>query len=179
MINIRAGAAEELRELFTMIRAVRRSLASQGIDQWDEVYPTEAILREDLRKGDLHVIAVEERIAGMIVLNEEELPEYAAVSWKYSTPVLVIHRLAVIPEYQRQGLAIRLVEFAERTATVRGYHAIRLDAFTRHPGATALYEHLHYRRAGTVQLRKGLFYCYEKQMRRNDQSDSGGSGPDE
>jgi ribosomal protein S18 acetylase RimI-like enzyme len=174
VINIRPAAAEELKELFKTIQAARWSMASRGIDQWDEIYPTEAILQEDLRKGELHVVAVEDRIAGMIVLNEAQSPEYAAVSWKHAAPALVVHRLTIDPQHQRQGLATRLMEFAGRTATLQGYNTIRLDAFTGNPGATALYERLGYRRAGTVQLRKGLFYCYEKQMKRNDQSEIDG-----
>lgn len=173
MIKIRHATAEEVGKLFTIIQAARWSMASQGIDQWDEIYPTEAILQEDLRKGDLHVITVEDRPTGMIVLNEEQSPEYAAVSWKYATPALVVHRLTIDPKNQRQGLAIRLMEFAERNAAVQGHNAIRLDAFTRNPGAIALYEHLGYRRAGTVQFRKGLFYCYEKQMDKDEPQPSG------
>jgi RimJ/RimL family protein N-acetyltransferase len=58
------------------------------------------------------------------------------------------------------------MKFAESVAEKEGFDTIRLDAFSENPGAVALYERLGYRRAGTVNFRKGAFFCLEKQVTR-------------
>jgi len=74
----------------------------------------------------------------------------------------VIHRLTVHPEHQELGHASTLMLFAESKARDLGCRSIRLDAFTKNPGACALYSGRGYRNLGTVDFRMGVFYCFEK-----------------
>lgn len=141
-------------------------MESQGIHQWDEIYPDRATLLADVEKQHMQVIEINGQIAGMISVNDEQSPEYQTVQWQHLGRALVVHRLTVAPAHQRQRLATRLMEFAEATAESQGYDTIRLDAFTRNPGATGLYENLGYEKAGTVRFRKGLFFCFEKPVRK-------------
>jgi ribosomal protein S18 acetylase RimI-like enzyme len=135
---------------------------SQGIVQWDELYPTREILAMDIERREMHVLEFEGKTAGFIVLNEHQEPEYAAVQWQFPGPALVVHRLTVHPAFQRRGFASRLMDFAEESASARHYAAVRLDAFTKNPGACVLYMNRGYRKAGIVRFRKGEFFCFEK-----------------
>jgi GNAT superfamily N-acetyltransferase len=153
---------EDLDRASAIVRDAARHLTELGIDQWDDVYPSEAVLRADIEARQLWVIEEDGAVAGLATLNEEEPPEYREVPWRYSGRALIIHRLAVDPQRQGRGLAAALMAFAEQEAATRGCATIRLDAFTRNPAATLLYEHGGYRRAGTVRFRKGLFSCFEK-----------------
>jgi ribosomal protein S18 acetylase RimI-like enzyme len=137
-------------------------MESEGIHQWDHIYPDRATLQTDIEKRHMQIIEMDGQVAGMLSINDEQSPEYRKVQWHYPGRALVIHRLTIAPTHRRQRLATRLMEFAERTAEIQGYDTIRLDAFTQNPGATGLYEHLGYKKAGTVQFRKGLFFCFEK-----------------
>jgi GNAT superfamily N-acetyltransferase len=138
----------------------------QGIPQWDDIYPGETVLQDDIEMQRMHLIEVEGRTAGLIVINEQESAEYADVAWRYSGKVMVVHRLTIDPSYQRTGLATRLMDFAEGVAITEGYGCIRLDAFIQNPAAMALYENRGYRKAGSVRFRKGQFFCYEKLIER-------------
>jgi ribosomal protein S18 acetylase RimI-like enzyme len=136
----------------------------QGIPQWDDIYPSKAILNADIQNRQMYLIEAEGRVAGLTVINEDQSPEYAGVAWKYDGRALVVHRLTIHPNFQRQKLASRLMDFAEQTAAAENYDCIRLDAFTRNPAAFAMYEKRGYRRAGIVRFRKGDFYVYEKKI---------------
>jgi len=164
MTRIRPAHIEELDILYGIVKNATRHMDGQGIPQWDDIYPSKVILKDDIEKQQMHVIEVEGRVAGLIVMNEDQSPEYANAAWCYFGRLLVVHRLAIDPTYQRRSLATCLMDFAEDAAASRGYHAIRLDAFTQNPGALALYERRGYRKAGTVRFRKGDFFCYEKQI---------------
>jgi ribosomal protein S18 acetylase RimI-like enzyme len=164
MNHIRPAHIEELEVVNGIVRDATRHMDEQGIPQWDEIYPNNIRLKNDIENQHMVVVELEGRVAGLMVMNEEQSPEYADVPWKYSGRVLVIHRLTIDPSYQRRGLAMRLVEFAEEIAATEKYSCIRLDAFTRNPAAFSLYEKRGYRRAGRVRFRKGEFFCYEKEI---------------
>ncbi len=164
MIEIRLAGLEELDELHGIIKAATRRMDEQGIPQWDEVYPNRNILKNDIERHQLHVLEAQGRPAAVIVLNDEQSVEYADIVWQYSGRALVVHRLTVDPTFQRRGLATKLMDFAEESASDANYDCIRLDAFTRNPAAYNLYETRGYRRAGIVHFRKGEFFCYEKKV---------------
>jgi ribosomal protein S18 acetylase RimI-like enzyme len=140
-------------------------MSASGIEQWDEVYPTDAILESDIQDGSMYVAVVEGELAGLIVLNEQQDPTYAGVLWAYvSERVIVVHRLMIDPRFQQRGIARTLMAFAEGRARELGYAVVRLDAFVHNPRAVRLYQTLGYRDAGAVMLRKGPFRCFEKRL---------------
>ncbi|MDA8431230.1 MAG: GNAT family N-acetyltransferase [Geobacteraceae bacterium] len=79
------------------------------------------------RRGDIYPDTGGGRIVGMISINDSQSPEYQAVKWQYPgrALVLVIHRLTIDPSHQRQGMATRLMDFAEKIAEKQGYETIR------------------------------------------------------
>jgi ribosomal protein S18 acetylase RimI-like enzyme len=165
MTRIRLASPDDLDTALDVVRAATRHMDSRGIHQWDEIYPDGLTLSEDIRKGHMWVMEVDGQIAGLISIDNEQPTEYRNVSWRYHGQAVVIHRLTIHPGHQRQGLASRMMEFAEDIAEKHGCAAIRLDAYTQNPAATALYERLGYEKAGTVRFRKGDFFCFEKPVR--------------
>ena len=139
-MKIELARLKELDELHGIVRAATRHMEEQGITQWDDVYPSRSILKDDIEKQQMYVIRAGGQKAGMMVLNEEQQPEYAEVDWRYTGRALVIHRLTIDPAFERRGLAFRLMDFAEELAFAEGYDSIRLDAFTGDPAAFGLYE---------------------------------------
>lgn len=158
---IRLAHRQDLNGIMELIRSCVCHMESQGIHQWDELYPDEATFRRDMETGELFVLEDSGRIIGVMALNEHEEPEYRTVGWNYSGKALVVHRLAVEPSSQGRGHARTLMRFAREFAEKRQYTAIRLDAFSGNSRAVALYERLGYRKAGSVRFRKGEFFCFE------------------
>ena len=104
---------------------------------------------------------------GFISINEDQSPEYKELVWSdEGGRVLVIHRLAVNPEWQKQGVGRQLMDFAENYAMKKGYTSIRLDAYSGNPGALNLYECRGYKKVGQLFFprRELPFYCYEKMI---------------
>lgn len=164
-MEIRKGHAEELHAIVALVKKAIADMENSEIHQWDDVYPDRTVLEDDLRQDSLYVLAEDTRIKGIIVLNEVQAEEYAALRWQdtHGNP-MVIHRLCVSPLYKRQGIATKLLRFAETAGTKQGYSSIRLDAFTQNPGACRLYEHNGYEKRGIIRLRMGDFWCFEKEL---------------
>lgn len=57
-----------------------------------------------------------------------------------------------------------MILFAEQYAKDNNYASIRFDAYTLNTTANAVYTKKGYQLVGTVQFRKGVFNCYEKEV---------------
>jgi GNAT superfamily N-acetyltransferase len=165
-VLVRRAHEDDLPRVGGLLRDCVQKMRADGIDQWDDVYPTAATLAADVAGGGLYLASAEGLpVAGAFAIDERQEPEYAAVDWSIRSPrVAVVHRLMVHPRCQGRGLGPYLMRFAELRARQLGYGALRLDAFTRNPRSLRLYERLGYRDAGPVTFRKGLFRCLEKDL---------------
>jgi GNAT superfamily N-acetyltransferase len=99
-----------------VVRACIHSMRQAGIFQWDEIYPNRELVEEDVREGALYVAQENGITLGAVCLNEKQDAAYHGVKWYGTGPVLVVHRLCVDPVCQGQGIARRLMDFAEEYA---------------------------------------------------------------
>lgn len=160
---IRKGKLEDINEIMNIFREAIVDMEAEGIYQWDNIYPNEEVIANDIKEGTLYVYEEENLVKGLIVLSEHEDEEYKALEWQFNSGKhLVIHRLCVNPKYKGKGIAKQLIEFAEKLGRENQYEAIRLDAFTPNKRACRMYENAGYIKVGTVTFRKGEFICYEK-----------------
>jgi ribosomal protein S18 acetylase RimI-like enzyme len=152
--------------IMEMMTACITRMRSFGIDQWDEVYPTADVFRDDIRGKNLFLVrGAGETVVGCATLDDRQSPEYAAVKWLWSEGLVgVVHRLMVAPSHGGRGIATSIMNGLELEATRRGYKTIRLDAFCENSAAMRLYTGLGYREAGTIRGRKGVFACFERQL---------------
>jgi ribosomal protein S18 acetylase RimI-like enzyme len=161
--NIRKVGSGELKNASNLFSRAVANMIACGIYQWDEIYPDESTLSEDIAKGEMYGFYQDETLCGVIVLNEVQLEPYVEVNWSFEdTKPLVVHRLCIHPDFQSRGTAYTLMKFAEDFAARNGYRSIRLDAFKNNPAALRLYQRLGYQMRGVIELRKGTFFCYEK-----------------
>ena len=140
-----------------------------GIEQWDEIYPGEDLLREDIARGEMHVLERGGDILAVVVINVRQDDEYSEGDWRCGSNPAVIHRLCVHPAYQNQGIAAEVMRRTERLISERGCDCIRLDTFTQNPYSLRLYERFGYRRAGEISFRKGQFVLFEKALASEEQ----------
>jgi ribosomal protein S18 acetylase RimI-like enzyme len=114
MTTIRLARVEELDSVYSLVQEAIRHMEEQGIPQWDEIYPSKAILNADIENKQMYLIEAEGQVAGMTVINEDQSPEYADVDWKYDGRALVVHRLTIHPDFQRRKLASSLMTLLKR-----------------------------------------------------------------
>lgn len=163
--DFRIADSKDFGEISRIFKAAIDNMCSQGIFQWDELYPDETLLRDDISSGQMYVLTEDKKIVSAVVINDEQLEEYKSVQWKYEyEKIAVLHRLCVDPGSQNKGYGRKTVLFADEEIKNMGYTAVRLDAFSENPFALKLYEGLGYERVGEVSFRKGRFFLYEKKL---------------
>lgn len=162
---IRKGKLEDIDEIKALTEACAAHMIQQGIYQWNEHYPSKNVFIKDVEIGQLYVLEEHGRIEGTIVLSDIEDEEYDGVKWSGDQgKKLYIHRLAVHPDFQGQGKARSLMDFAEDYARANQYDWIRLDTFSQNPRNHKFYENRGFNRLGNIYFPKQSehpFYCYD------------------
>ena len=162
---IRKALLEEIPILLQITKACAKKMIDNGIYQWNEHYPNTETFKKDVERGELYVLTKQEKIIGCITISSLKDEEYNVIKWL--TPDdnnVYIHRLAIHPKYQHQGLAKQLMDFAEQKAREMSATSVRLDTFSQNKRNQQFYKARGYTQLGTIFFPKQSehpFYCFE------------------
>ena len=144
---------------FYKIRSLYWNLIDQDQDDlsfphWKKgIHPSDEMILDSIDKGDLYMLSDGEEIAACVIANDEKVEGYADAPWQVdSDDIIVLHVLAVHPEYRGKGLARRLVENVIEQERKAGKKALRLDVIENNTTAERLYQKLGFRYIQTKTL---------------------------
>jgi len=166
-MQIRLATLNDIPAVMQVVTEVVPLMRAVGNLQWDDTYPNPTVFEQDISLNQLWVADADGSIAGVAAITTEQYPEYAQVGLDISQTAIVVHRLAVSPRYKGKGIAVTLMEQAEKEAIRRGIKFLRIDTNTQNQVAQNLFVKTGYVFAGEMNLefRPGLrFYCYEKKL---------------
>jgi nitroreductase/ribosomal protein S18 acetylase RimI-like enzyme len=123
-------------------------------------------VRADAERGALWIYREEGAVVAAMTVDDIQPEPYDSIDWKYGGLYICVHRLAVDPARQREGIAGRMMTFAEEEAFRGGRKSVRLDTYGLNTAAITFYERLGYRKRGTIHLPKkdGEYICFEKSL---------------
>jgi ribosomal protein S18 acetylase RimI-like enzyme len=165
MLITRRATLDDIPAILDLVRRVVPLMQASGNFQWSADYPNAAVFTADIEKSQLWVAELDGAVAGLAALTQDQDAEYAQADWDVNEPALVTHRLAVDPATQGRGVALALMEQAEKQAVAQGLRVLRVDTNSENAATQRLFPKLGYRFAGEITLafRPGLrFFCYEK-----------------
>jgi len=162
---IRKAEISDLENIMLMYKSCVAGMVENGIDQWDETYPNDEIISEDLNVGTYYVAEMNETIIGGINIDKNQDDTYLSLDWKdKSDSFLVVHRLGVKEEFWNKKIGKDLMLFTEKLVIEKRLKSIRLDTYSGNPKAMEFYRGLGYTELGTIDLKpdKDKYYCFEK-----------------
>ena len=113
----------DLQAVIELVAQGRAALARQGVDQWQDGYPSPETIRRDLLRGDGAAAAY----AAFVFDGEPAYDRIEEGSWAAEGPYVAVHRLVVGERFVRRGVAAALLREAAREALVRGIRSFRID----------------------------------------------------
>lgn len=151
--TIRPAVPADLDQIWDLVRRAVVKMNAEGSEQWGEDYPLRRDYEADIARGDLICAAtVEGRVLGAACVNQNEDPTYAGVSWTVPGPAVSVHRAAVDPEVQRQGVARALLTRAVELAQEAGVASMRVDTYSKNEKMQALFRSLGFVQRGEIRL---------------------------
>ena len=130
MYLLRKTTTEDLMQVMEIIHQGKAYLKANGVDQWQNGYPNEQVIREDIENGYGFVLEYQENIVGTIALSFDGEPWYETIregQWLSNDAFLVIHRMAVSHEMRHTQVATEMLRQAEQLCAKAHIRSIKID----------------------------------------------------
>ena len=162
---IRLAQNSDLDRVLQITRLCAREMESRKVFQWNQYYPDRQSFVNDIKNRELYVYCIKDMIIGCVSICSLMDEVYSKVSWKTNGKNSVyVHRLAVDPKYQQQGVGSKLMAFAENESKLNGIESIRLDTFSQNKVNQNFYEQRGYVKLEDIYFplqSEHPFHCYE------------------
>lgn len=137
-----------------------------GSEQWQNGYPNEDVIRNDIAKGAGFVLTDGDGIMGYtaILINDEPAYDDIKGAWLTTGDFVVVHRLAVSDGYLGKGLAQKMLLHTEDYALQNGIYSVKVDTNFDNSAMLRIFEKLGYSYCGEVVLSGGVRKAFEKQL---------------
>jgi GNAT superfamily N-acetyltransferase len=166
-MKIRLAKTADIPAIMQLVTKVVPLMQATGNFQWDTDYPNPEVFANDISLEQLWVADLDGKIGGVTAITTDQDPEYTDAGWDITETAIVIHRLAVDPDFHGIGIAKALMNQAEEVARTRGITILRVDTNSENKATQNLFPKLGYSYSGEIGLAKrpGLkFFCYEKRI---------------
>lgn len=161
---IRKATTIDISKIMEIITATISEMKLYNNTQWDETYPQAVNFLKDIEEGSLYVNELDNEIRGFVCVNYVEPTEYNCISWQFLEKAMVIHRMAVNPNFRNQGVGISLLKFSEELALKNGVSYLKTDTYSINDKMNFLFKKFGFRLAGEMEFlgKEKPFYCYDK-----------------
>lgn len=163
--RLRKAIYAEIPQIWVIIQGAIARRKADGSKQWQEGYPNESNIENDIEKSVGYVlINQEEKIIGYaaILINDEPAYEKIRGKWLTNDDFVVVHRLAIAEEELGKGLAKQLLLHTEKIALENKIHSVKCDTNFDNIAMLKIFEQLGYSYCGEVELKGGTRKAFEK-----------------
>lgn len=129
-MEFRHATHTDIERIMEIVRDAQRWFATQGIDQWQDGYPTPEIFFRDIERRECYTICEKEQIIAVCVISFAGEPTYDKIydgEWIDDEAYVVVHRIAVASSHKGRGVAGRILAHAEQLASERHIRSFRID----------------------------------------------------
>lgn len=126
---IRKSNQNDLKSIMDLIKQAQLYFKNQDIDQWQDGYPNEDVILQDISTQQSYVIE-DDYILGTMFFTFDNDPNYDSIKDDWLTQNQnygVIHRIVVNNEKKGMGLAKQLLDFAVHESQLNNIKSIRID----------------------------------------------------
>ena len=126
-MKLRHTTINDLPEVIEIINQAKLYFKNEGIDQWQDGYPNEDSIINDINQNEAYVLEDNGKILAttMISSNIEPTYNYIEGNWLQNDKYMVIHRIAIHNDQKGKGLAKIIIDEALKLHP--HIHSIRID----------------------------------------------------
>lgn len=167
-MNFTLANHKDLPPIMNIFHEAQLYLASQGVDQWQNGYPTENLIINDISNEENYVVKNEnDIIMGTTMFTTQPEPTYKTIEGTWLTnenaKYGVIHRMAVNNNFRKSGIAKFIFSQCEQILKDQNVASMRIDTHEDNKGMRNLLKKLGYEYCGIIFLDDGdKRLAYEK-----------------
>lgn len=167
--DFRKATVSDMIQIWVIIQQAIERRKNDGSQQWQDGYPNETVIQQDIAKSTGYVLTDGDTIAGYaaILFNDEPAYELLKGKWLTNGDFLVVHRVAISDDYLGKGLAQKIFLFTEDLALENNIFSIKVDTNFDNIPMLKIFEKLGYTYCGEVTFRGGVRKAFEKKLTAN------------
>ena len=159
---------KDLNEVISIMEDIKQEMRDEHNPQWgstEDNYPSDDKLNEDITKDSMYKYVEDNVIKGVVTIMQDN-GEYDLVIENSKKKSYIIHRLAVPKQYRKQGIATKLMEFAEEMAKNNNIEVLKSDTEVCNDKTNKLFIKLGYEFKGIFIYDDypGKYNYYEKEI---------------
>ena len=159
-MRLELSTINDVEKIIEIIDEAKIYLASLNIDQWQNGYPNESIILNDIQNKESYVLkSKHEDLAATAMFSTKNEPTYSKIEGRWINPKQttygVIHRMAVAKNYRGKGLAKFIFNQCERKLSEKKIPSMRIDTHEGNFGMQTLLKTLGYSYCGVIYLENG------------------------
>ena len=147
----------------------RATIATLGIDQWQNGYPSREVIENDVKKAQSYCVLVGGEVVGTFALIDDGEPTYDEIfGGKWITGdgkehYFAIHRVAISVKSRGSGISTQIIDFCRDKARENGKISLRIDTHRGNIVMRKMLEKNGFAYCGTIYLSDGAErVAYEK-----------------
>ena len=148
---------EDIDEIMTLYQSVIKTTFTT----WDDNYPSQELLKEDISKNSLYVLKLHNEIVAVSFFGTKDNDDER---WLFplSKPMSVA-RICVSPNHQGKGIGTTFMKNLVDLAKIQGADGMHFHVCTKNPSAIKMYEKAGFKNTGLGKSNYGFdFYKYEQ-----------------
>jgi len=167
-MKIRLSVISDLESIMKIIKGAQKLLASLNIDQWQDGYPNDAQILNDIKNSESYVVLnEEEQVIATFMFTTNKEPNYTIIDGEWltnnETKYGVIHRVAVAQITTNKGIAKHIITYCETSLKLQEIPAMRIDTHNDNLGMQHILNKLNYTYCGIITVTTGAIrLAYEK-----------------
>lgn len=129
-MKLRKSVNEDINNIMQIIDEAKEALKEQGIDQWQNGYPNDDVIRNDILNNDSYVFIKNNEIVATLAVSFDGEKTYDKIydgDWISNDEFAVIHRIAISNKYKGTGIASEIIKMIEAMCLDKDVHSIKVD----------------------------------------------------
>jgi L-amino acid N-acyltransferase YncA len=166
-IILRKATFAELPEIWEILQQAIEQRKQDGSQQWQNGYPNEQTIENDIQNGYGHVLLENNVVAAYVAIIFDIEPAYEQIvgKWLSNDKYLVVHRVATANAAKGKGVATQLFQLLENIAIEQNVFSIKVDTNFDNLPMLKILQKLNYTYCGEVFFNNAARKAFEKVLR--------------
>lgn len=155
-IYLRRAQLQDLPAIMKIIDDAKELLKKNGSPQWQNGYPNQETLTQDIAMQTNWVLINDNKVAATATLQLTPEPTYRNITqgqWQQpDEPYATIHRVAISSNYRGQGLSKLLFSNLLTVGQMQGIKNFRVDTHRNNKAMQHVVENFNFKRRGIIKV---------------------------
>lgn len=129
-MKFRKSKTSDVKSIIKIINQAQEFFKNKGIDQWQNGYPNEDTIIEDIKNAESYVLEKDGEVVATSMVTFKGEPTYDSIydgKWLSNNKYATIHRVAVSNTHKGLGLSTEIIKCIEQLSIDSGVNSIKID----------------------------------------------------